>query len=562
MGIDNKDELDDELVKSLERLVEEETSVAKAFVDNQKETSGNNTYEKDSQDTDIDMGKTKVIPKVTTDMLTKSEEDIQKTGIYNVDEVRNNIKNNPANDDDSEIDAGEYDVEESAVGDDKKNVSVSDKNIKKTENDNDDKGIEKKDKAPKAELTPEALKKKKIIIAVSCAVAALVVLIGVITGVVIHNRNKESYKYNYEKGMESYKNNDYDSAVKYLSKAAKLNEGKKNTELKYTLYECYKEENNTDKQIETLKDILSYDENNQKSIQALAAIYEQKKDGNALNALIKSYKDKDGYKYLSDYIVENPKPSVEPGTYDDEVKLQFTESSSSTIYYTQDKSEPTEKSTRYNGDTIEIKNGTTTVKAVAVNSIGVYSEVVELQYVVDYKKPSTPTVNPESGTYAEGQQVTVSNIPVGSKAYYTLDGSTPTANSEEYTEPFDIPAGNNVISVIIIDSHNQASSVVKRNYVINKAKTFSYNECLEILKNRLIADGVLKSDGNTTSDGKKVTFVYQPKATVDSVEMYIVRYDVTDKSKTTTEGYYGIGIKNGTCYKVTNSNGSYSSTEY
>lgn len=27
--------------------------------------------------------------------------------------------------------------------------------------------------------------------------------------------------------MESYKNNDYDSAVKYLSKAAKLNEGKK-----------------------------------------------------------------------------------------------------------------------------------------------------------------------------------------------------------------------------------------------------------------------------------------------------------------------------------------------
>lgn len=188
----------------------------------------------------------------------------------------------------------------------------------------------------------------------------------------------------------------------------------------------------------------------------------KKKDGNALNTLIKSYKNKEGYKYLSDYVVENPKPSVEAGTYDDEVKLQFTESSSSTIYYTQDKSEPTEKSTKYNGDTIEIKNGTTTIKAVAVNSIGVYSDVVELQYVVDYKKPSTPTVSPESGTYAEGQQVTISNIPVGSKAYYTLDGSTPTAGSEEYTEPFDIPEGNNVISVVIIDSHNQASSVVKK----------------------------------------------------------------------------------------------------
>lgn len=37
--MDDKEELDDELVKSLERLVEEETSVAKAFVDNQKEIS-------------------------------------------------------------------------------------------------------------------------------------------------------------------------------------------------------------------------------------------------------------------------------------------------------------------------------------------------------------------------------------------------------------------------------------------------------------------------------------------------------------------------------------------
>lgn len=58
--------------------------------------------------------------------------------------------------------------------------------------------------------------------------------------------------------------------------------------------------------------------------------------------------------------------------------------------------------------------------------------------------------------------MTISNIPVGSKAYYTLDGSTPTAGSEEYTEPFDIPEGNNVIAVVIIDSHNQASSVVKK----------------------------------------------------------------------------------------------------
>ena len=38
------------------------------------------------------------------------------------------------------------------------------------------------------------------------------------------------------------------------------------------IYKNYKKDNNTDKQIETLKDILSYDENNQKSIQKLEYI--------------------------------------------------------------------------------------------------------------------------------------------------------------------------------------------------------------------------------------------------------------------------------------------------
>ena len=181
MGIDNKDELDDELVKSLERLVEEETSVAKAFVDNQKESSAENTAAKDSQDTDIEMGKTKVIPKVTTDMLTKSDDDVQKTGVYNVDEVRDNIRNIPVKNSDSGVNLDvDLDVNSDVSSDiDSDKHADSDKHV--------------------AGGTASDDKKKKIIIGVSCGIAALLVLIGIITGVVIHNRSKESYKYNYEK---------------------------------------------------------------------------------------------------------------------------------------------------------------------------------------------------------------------------------------------------------------------------------------------------------------------------------------------------------------------------
>lgn len=569
MGMDDKEELDDELVKSLERLVEEETSVAKAFVDNQKEISSEGVAGTTAT-VDADMGKTKVIPKVTPDMITKTEKDMQKTGIYNSDEVRASVRrepHNPIEDTNTDIYSDDnrnkevrnvYDVDNAVRKNTVKPATV--KSAVKSEDGNRRPAAEMKEKADTGKGMDAS--KKRLIITISCIVAVILAIAGVTAGVINHNKNKESYKYNYDKGMESYKNNEYDTAIKYLSKASKLNEGKKNAELKYTLYECYKEKDNTDMQIEVLKDILSFDENNENAIKVLAAIYEKKKDGTSLTELIKSYKDKDGYKYLSDYIVEEPKPSVEAGTYDDEQKLQFAESSSSTVYYTLDKSEPTSKSTAYSGSAIDIKKGTTTVKAVAVNSIGVYSNIVELVYTVDYKKPSAPSVSPESGTYSQGQQVTISNIPAGSNAYYTLDGSTPTVNSEMYTEPFDIPTGNNVISVIIVDAHNQTSTVVKRNYVVNKAKTFSYNECLDILKEKLITDGVLKSDGSTTKEGNEVTFVYQPKTTVDSVEMYIVRFDVTENSKTTTKGYYGIGIKDGTCYKVTKEDGSYSASEY
>jgi len=546
MNSNDKDELDDELIKSMKKLVEEETNVAKAFIDTQNELS-----DEDDELADETMGKTRVIPKVTDDMLTKVSDATINISDLNADKKLQSNKEQNNIDDTSRV--KEYNkVRESELVTEYNMAEQQDKcSDAHMDNGNNEKDDSVQEKAKK----PMDAKMKKMIIAVSCVVAAL--------GVVLNNKNKNSYQYNYDKGMSSYQNKDYDNAIKYLAKASKLSEGKKNVDLKYTLYQCYAATDNTDMSIEVLKDILSFDENNEKAIKALASIYNTKKDGTSLNKLIKDYKDKQGYKYLTDYVVETPKPSVEAGSYDDVIKLQFTENSSSTIYYTTDKTEPDKKSTHYTGTAIEIQSGTTIIKAIAINDIGVCSEVVALEYTVDFKKPSAPTVSPVSGTYEEGQTVTIDNIPVGSTAYYTLDGSTPTKNSEEYSEPFTIPTGNNVISVVIIDSHNQSSSVVKRNYVVNKAKTYVYNEALEILKGKLISKGVLKSDGTTAADGSTVTFVYQSRTTVDGVEMFVVRYDVTSKTgKTSTAGYYGVATKTGDCYTVTQNGGAYSAAAY
>lgn len=554
MNSNDKDELDNELIKSMKKLVEEETNVAKAFIDTQNELS-----DEADELADETMGKTRVIPKVTDDMLTKVSDATINISDLNADKKLQSNKEQNNIDDTSRV--KEYNkVRESEPVTEYNMAEQQDKcSDAHMDNGNNEKDDSVQEKAKK----PMDAKKKKMIIAVSCVVAALVVIIGIVVGVVLNNKNKNSYQYNYDKGMSSYQNKDYDDAIRYLTKASKLSDGRKNVDLKYTLYQCYAATDNTDMSTEVLKDILSFDENNEKALKALASIYNTKKDGTSLNKLIKDYKNKDGYRYLEDYIVETPKPSVEAGSYDDVIKLQFTENSSSTIYYTTDKTEPDKKSKRYTGTAIEIQSGTTTIKAIAISDIGVCSDVVELEYTVDFKKPSAPTVSPASGTYEEGQTVTIDNIPAGSTAYYTLDGSTPTKNSDEYSEPFTIPTGNNVISVVIIDSHNQSSSVVKRNYVVNKAKTYVYNEALEILKAKLISKGVLKSDGATAADGSTVTFVYQSRTTVDGVEMFVVRYDVTSKTgKTSTAGYYGVATKTGDCYTVTQNGGAYSAAAY
>lgn len=405
-------------------------------------------------------------------------------------------------------------------------------------------------------------KKTKIVIAAVAAGVAVVVALIIVVAVIINNNNKKGYNYNYNKGIELYDNHEYSSAIDYLSKAAKDNNGKRNLELKYKLYECYNATGDENNAVETLKDILSYDKNYEKAIKSLIDIYVKQKNGTAMTELIRSYKGSVSEKYFTSYMVSEPKPSVEAGNYDDTIQLQLTSDGNEKIYYTTDNTEPSDKSTLYNNDVISIENGTTIIKAIAINDMGITSDVATFKYVVEYKKPDAPSISPASGTYQAGQKVSVMNIPEGYKVYYTLDGTTPTDKSTEYTGEFEMPEGNTVVSAIMYDTHNQASTVTKRNYVVNPAKSYSYDEALNILKNKLVSTGVLKSGGNTTSDGASASFVYNSKTTIDGTEMYCIRFDIRKNGNTTTAGYYGVGVKNGQCYKVTINGNSYSATSY
>ena len=504
----NKDSgsIEDEIAKSLQKMAEEETTVAKALVD----TAGSNVEKKQNYN-DIDYGKTQVVPTITKEMLR----------------------------DDDDLLSDDDDVYEPETGD---SATAADS--------------ENKPAVPK-----KLDKKTKIIIASVSAAAAVIAVIVIIIVVSASKKNKQSYDYNYNQGMKLYEEGNYGDAAGMLSKASKDAKGKKNLELKYTLFKCYENTGNEDEAIDVLKDILSYDENYEDAVKSLAEIYYKKEDGDNLTKLIRKYEDSSCKNAVKSYIVSEPVPSKQAGSYDDNLELKFTCDTGSVVYYTTDGSEPTKKSTLYDGSVIDIQNGTTKIKAVAINSIGVCSDIVELEYVIEYGAPSAPDVTPASGKYSEGEKIKLNNIPDKSKAYYTIDGSTPTASSTEYTGEFDMPAGNTVVSFIIINEHNQSSSVVKRNYNVEVKNKYTFSQAESQLKTTLIAQKVLKSE-NVAADGSKANFVYETKATVNGNEMYIIRYDVIKNGNTSTAGLYGVDTSSGKVYTVTGSEGSYSAKEY
>jgi hypothetical protein len=49
-----------------------------------------------------------------------------------------------------------------------------------------------------------------------------------------------------------------------------------------------------------------------------------------------------------------------------------------------------------------------------------------------------PTISPNGGTFASGQKVTLSTTTASAEIFYTLDGSTPTTASTQYTDPIEI----------------------------------------------------------------------------------------------------------------------------
>ena len=97
-------------------------------------------------------------------------------------------------------------------------------------------------------------------------------------------------------------------------------------------------------------------------------------------------------------------------------------------------------STKYTSEGIQISEGETTIKAIAVNKKGVLSAIGKKTYTVEFPCRRCTGGLPSTGQYDEAVQIEV-KVPEGYTAYYTTDGTDPTTASTKYTGPIDMPKG-------------------------------------------------------------------------------------------------------------------------
>ena len=297
---------------------------------------------------------------------------------------------------------------------------------------------------------------------VKLIVVLCIVLLGVGVGakLFVDNKNNNSYEYQMKLGNEALFKEKYDVAEKYYLHALTLSPSDLNARLK--LADVYISSDKQAEAITLLNEVIALDAtDNYDAYNKLFEIYKKEGNTSAIIELRNKVTSEKVLKIFKDYIVNVPSVNVPGGSYSEIIQLKLVSDNNLQIFYTLDGKNPIQNGTLYQNK-IEIADaGMHTVKFVAMNSLGVYSEVVTETYILAYEAPADPEVTPNGGTFDIPTYVYIT-VPDGCSAYFTWDRTEPTVNSEKYVSPLLIPDGYNILSVVIINDTTGLSSGIYR----------------------------------------------------------------------------------------------------
>ena len=202
-------------------------------------------------------------------------------------------------------------------------------------------------------------------------------------------------------------------------------------------------------------------------------IYEKKEDYGSIIELASGVEDTDILELFEGYLVAAPIISPVEGEYDEYIDVTLFSIEDYDIYYTLDGTEPDkENGIRYTSNGTSDKKDITldetgkyTVRAVCINEKGISSEIAEATYNIEVVAPAYATVSPDGGRITSETTVTV-EAEENCTIYYTWDGTDPTEASLKYLEPLEIPTGNNILSILVVnDKTGLDSGVYRTNFI-------------------------------------------------------------------------------------------------
>lgn len=289
-------------------------------------------------------------------------------------------------------------------------------------------------------------------------IVVMVILVAVgISGILLY---QNSYSGTLNKAEKAYQSSEYSKAIRYYNLAI----AKDNT--RATAYvglsKVYIAQDELDKAENMFLNAIDSQPENADLYEALAQFYIKTDQADKISGTLDG-SSKNVLKEMSDYVSDMPEFSLEEGTYTEVQQVSL--SGNGKIYYTTDGNEPTTDSTLYT-EPILIEDGTVVIKAICVNKKGIPSLVATKTYQVEIPIEDAPAVTPSTGQYTSATQISIT-VPEGYTAYYTMDNTTPTIASTQYTGPIDMPEGQTIFSAILVNKNGKTTQVTKRNYVLN-----------------------------------------------------------------------------------------------
>ena len=351
----------------------------------------------------------------------------------------------------------------------------------------------------------EFIKKKKNVIIGSVLGILIIVLF---VSIIFMSQDKTGAKY-LKLAEKSRSNGNTYEAVAYLT------EGNKrypyNTDIIFRLADCYLELGSVGNAVDTLKIITDSSNYPKDSVTAayesIISIYKQSGEYDKIAEILNEGHNESADALRKKYVPKEPEMTPGDGTYEEKVSISISSDDGSSIYYTINGDDPTKKSEAYRSEFEIDKDGEYNIKAVAINEYGVSSPIVDRTLIIEGGTAPTPEIMEPSGDYKENTMI-VAISGDGCRIFYTTDGTNPTMESEEYTEPIPMPMGTSNFKFIAYNEKGNPSEIVEREYVLAYDRRVTKEQAVQRLVSKLLALDVLLDEKGSVRGGGHNEYIY------------------------------------------------------